>query len=99
MAETAKLQHNTATFSNCLQLSQESSVKLRITTSDLVSDEKGYKEKHDLVVVYCANESYNGDEQQEDAHRDDPSNNVNARHQAEPLPPCCYSNQQQPDQL
>ena len=51
------------------------------------------------MVVYRADESHNGDEQQEDAHRDDPSDDVDARHQAEALPPCCYSDQQQPDQL
>lgn len=58
---------------------------------------KGYKEEHDLVVVYRADESDDSDEQQEDAHRDDPSDDVDARHQAEPLPPCCYSDQQQPN--
>lgn len=51
------------------------------------------------MVVHRPNEANDGDEQQEDAHCDDPSNDVDARHQAEPLPPCCYPNQQQPDQL
>lgn len=68
--------------------------------NDLATDkEKGYKEQHDLVVVYRSNEPDNGDEQQEDAHCDDPSDDVDARHQAEPFAPCCYSDQQQPDQL
>lgn len=56
---------------------------------------EGYKEKHDLVVVHCSNEAYNGDEQQEDAHCNDASNDVDTGHQAEALPPCCYCNQQQ----
>lgn len=61
--------------------------------------EKGYKEKHHLVVVNCSDESHDGDEQQEEAHCDDSSDDVDARHQAEPLPPCCHSDQQQADQL
>lgn len=61
--------------------------------------EKGYKEEHDLVMVDCSDKPYYGDEQQEDAHCDDPSDDVDARYQAEPLPPCCYSNQQQAHQL
>lgn len=65
----------------------------------LVNKEKGYKEKHDLMVVYRSDEAHNGDEQQEDTHCDDPSDDVDARHQAEPFPPCCHSDQQQPDQL
>lgn len=60
---------------------------------------KGYKEQHDLVVVHRPDESDDGNEQQEDAHCDDPSDDVDARHQAESLPPCCYGNQQQADQL
>lgn len=52
---------------------------------------KGYKEKHDLVVVDGSDQSHDGNEQQEDAHRDDPSNDVDARHQAIALPPRCYS--------
>lgn len=60
---------------------------------------KWYKEKHDLVVVHGSDQSYNSDEQQEDAHRNDPSDNVDAGHQAVALPPCRDSDQQQPDQL
>lgn len=67
----------------------------QFTTTDPVNirahEGKGYKEKHDLVVVHRSDEAHNGDEQQEDAHSDDPSDDVDARHQAEPLPPCCYS--------
>lgn len=56
-----------------------------------VHERKGYKEEHDLVVVNRSDESNNSDEQQEDAHRDDAADDVDAGHQAEPLPPCCYS--------
>jgi len=56
-----------------------------------VIERKGYKEKHDLVVVYRSDESDDSDEQQEDAHCDDPPDDVDARHQAEPLAPCCHS--------
>ena len=68
-------------------------------SGDLQDEEKGYKEQHDLVVGYRSDEPDDGDEQQEDAHRDDPSDDVDARHQAEPLPPCRYADQQQPHQL
>ncbi|MEQ2212462.1 hypothetical protein XENOCAPTIV_031037 [Xenoophorus captivus] len=61
--------------------------------------QKGYKEKHDLVVVYCSDESYDGDEQQEDAHCYDAADDMDARHQAETLPPCCNCNEQEPNQL
>lgn len=60
---------------------------------------KGYEEQHDLMVVHGANEADDGDEQEEDAHGDHPPNDVDAGHQAEALPPCCYTNQQQPHQL
>lgn len=60
---------------------------------------KGYKEKHDLVVVHGSDQSYNSDEQQEDAHCNDPSDNVDAGHQAVALPPCRDCDQQQPNQL
>lgn len=60
---------------------------------------KGYKEKHDLVVVYRSDEAYDGNEQQEDPHSDDPPDDVDAGHQAEALPPCCYGYEQQPHEL
>lgn len=50
-------------------------------------------------MVHRSDEPYDGNEQQEDAHRDDPSDDVDARHDAEPLPPRRYADQQQPDQL
>lgn len=83
------------------QLSNHCCITLYGSTCAGPADEagEGYKEEHDLVVVHCSDESYDGDEQQEDAHRDDPTNDVDARHQAEPLSPCCHSDQQQPDQL
>lgn len=70
----------------------------RATVTERIA-EKGYKEEHDLVVMHRADEAHDGDEQQEDAHRDHPSDDVDARHQAEPLPPCCDSDQQQADEL
>ncbi|TNN73354.1 hypothetical protein EYF80_016517 [Liparis tanakae] len=56
-----------------------------------VTERKGYKEQHDLVVVDRSDESDDGDEQQEDAHCDDPPDDVDAGHQAEALPPCRHS--------
>lgn len=50
-------------------------------------------------MVYRADESHDGDEQQEDAHSDDASDDMDTRHQAEALPPCCDRDEQQPDQL
>lgn len=44
-------------------------------------------------------EAHNGDEQQEDAHRDHAADDVDAGHQAEALPPRRYANEQQADQL
>lgn len=60
---------------------------------------KGYEEQHHLMVVHGANEADDGNEQEEDAHGDHPPDDVDAGHQAEALPPCCYTNQQQPHQL
>lgn len=51
------------------------------------------------MVVHGANKADDGDEQEEDAHGDHPPNDVDAGHQAEALPPCCYTDQQQPHQL
>lgn len=51
------------------------------------------------MVVHGAHQAHDGDEQQEDAHGDHPANDVDAGHQAEALPPCCYTNQEQPHQL
>lgn len=61
--------------------------KRGVTTADTIncqqtsiSDDvgKGYKEQHDLMVVHCPDEANDGDEQQEDAHCNDPSNDVDA---------------------
>lgn len=60
---------------------------------------KGYKEQHDLVMMQRPNQAHDGDEQQEDAHGDHPSDDVDAGHQAEALPPCRYADEQQADQL
>lgn len=38
----------------------------------------GYKEQHDLMVVHRSNEANDGDEQEEDAHCDDPPDDVDA---------------------
>lgn len=41
---------------------------------------KGYKEQHDLMMMHRPNQAYNGDEQQEDAYSDHPSDDVDAWH-------------------
>lgn len=50
-------------------------------------------------MVNGSDEANDGDEQQEDAHRYDASDDVDAGHQAEAFPPDCHSNEQQPNQL
>ncbi|KAF3860848.1 hypothetical protein F7725_001104 [Dissostichus mawsoni] len=69
------------------------------TGNSKLEQENDEKNHHDLVVVYRSDESNDSDEQQEHAHCDDPSYDVDARHQAEPLPPCCHPDQQQAHQL
>lgn len=49
--------------------------------------------------MQCPNQAHDSDEQQEDAHGDDPSDDVDAGHQPEAFPPCCYADKQQADQL
>lgn len=60
---------------------------------------KGYKEQHDLVMMQRPDQAHDGDKQQEDAHGNHPSDDVDAGHQTKAFPPCCYTNQQQADQL
>lgn len=50
-------------------------------------------------MVHGSNESYDGDEQQEHTHCYDPTDDVDAGHQAEAFAPRCDRDQQEPDQL
>lgn len=61
--------------------------------------QKGYKEKHDLVVVNGSDEPHNCNEQQEHTHRYDAPYDVDAGHQAETLTPRCHCDEQQPHHL
>ncbi len=60
---------------------------------------KGYKEKHDLVMMDGSNESHNGDQQQKEAHGNHAADDVDAGDNAKAFPPCCYDNQQETHQL
>lgn len=50
-------------------------------------------------MVQRPNQADDGDEQQEDAHGDHSTDDVDAGHQAKALPPRRYANEQQADQL
>lgn len=50
-------------------------------------------------MVQRPEQADDGDEQQEDAHRDHPSDDVDAGHQPEALPPRRHADEQQADQL
>lgn len=43
-------------------------------------------------MMYRSYQSYNGNEQQEKAHCNDPTDDVDTGNQAKALSPCCYSN-------
>ena len=50
-------------------------------------------------MVDGSDESHDGYEKQEEAHSYDPTDDVDARHDAKLLPPCCHAYQQQTYQL
>lgn len=50
-------------------------------------------------MMQGADQAHDGDEQQEDAHGDHPSDDVDAGHQAEALPPGRHADEQQAHQL
>lgn len=56
------------------------------------------EEEHDLVVVDGSDEAHDGDEQQEEAHRNHSPDDVDTGHQTEAFPPGSHSDQQQPHQ-
>lgn len=72
-------------------------IELQKTGSTKAS--KGYKEKHDLVMMDGSNESHNGDQQQKEAHGNHAADDVDAGDNAKAFPPCCYDNQQETHQL
>lgn len=57
------------------------------------------EEEQDLVVLQCAAQPHEGDQEQDDAHSDDAGHHLDAGHQAEPFAPRSNSHQQQADQL
>ena len=59
----------------------------------------GYEEEHDLVVAGGRDESDDGDEEDEDAHGDHPTDDVDAGDGAIAFPPRCHTHQQQAHQL
>lgn len=62
-------------------------------------ESKGYKEEQDLVVLQGSAKPHKSNQEQEDAHPDDPCHHVDAGDQAEPFPPGCHSDEQQTHQL
>lgn len=60
---------------------------------------KGYKEKHDLVMVDSSYESHNGDQLQKEAYGNHAADDVDAGDDAKAFAPCCYNNQQETHQL
>ena len=60
---------------------------------------EGYEEEHDLVVAGGRDESDDGDEEDEDAHGDHPTDDVDAGDGAIAFPPRCHGDEEQAHQL
>lgn len=60
---------------------------------------KGYKEEQDLMVLQRTAQPHQGNQEEEDAHTDDPRHHPDAGDQVEPFPPGRHSDQEQTHQL